>query len=342
MTEPHISMATTIRCLSLVFWVAVVLPGGTAVFQETFETDPAERGWKSFGDASLFRWNPTSQNLEVTWDSSRTNSFFHFPLGTILASNDDFRVRFDLRLTDIRTGATPGKSNEFEIAVGLLNYSSATNANAFRGAGVSPTYGVKNLIEFDYFPDAGFGETFATVVASTNNSIYPVHNFPLPMTLGDAFRITLTYTASNHLLRTEATRNGLPYGMPPDNTLADLSLLGKHDFRVDSFAVISYSDAIQTGPPSVHGSVLAHGTVDNVELAVPQPLNNLQLRFVEGAWKAEFFSRTGWRYALERSPDLSEWEAVTAVTDGNNGTILLTDPDPAAANAFYRVRAERP
>ena len=157
-----------------------------------------------------------------------------------------------------RLGITPGKTNEFQIAVGLINHASATNTNAFRGAGQSATYGVRNLVEFDYFPDAGFGETFATTVVSTNNRIYPAHNFPLKMTTGDTFRVTFVYSASNQLLRTSATRNGVPFGLPPSNTLADLSLAGKQDFRVDAFAISSYSDAIQTGPPAFHGSVLAH------------------------------------------------------------------------------------
>jgi hypothetical protein len=35
--------------------------------------------WRQFGDGSLFQWNATNQHLEVTWDSSRTNSLFYRP-----------------------------------------------------------------------------------------------------------------------------------------------------------------------------------------------------------------------------------------------------------------------
>jgi hypothetical protein len=328
--------------LSVVFWLAAALSGGAAVFQEAFASEPSAHGWGTFGDASLFHWNATNQNVEVTWDSSRTNSFFHMPLGTIVTKSDDFSFSFEVRLSDIRVGSTPGKSNEFEIAIGLLNYASATRTNAFRGSGVSPTYGVKNLIEFDYFPDAGFGETFATTVVSTNNRIFPAHNFPLAMTTGDTFRVTLTYAANNRLLRTTATRNGVPYGMPPNNTLADLSLNGAPDFRVDSFAIISYSDANQLGPTTHHGSVLAHGTVDNVEFTVPLPVSNLQLSFAETRWRAEFASRTNWIYTLHRSVDWSSWAPASAAVSGTGGTLLLTDTNAPAGNAFYRIRAERP
>lgn len=331
------------RLVIIVIWLAAVPPGGAAVREESFATDPSTRGWRSFGDAALFRWNATNQNLEVTWDSSRTNSFYCQPLGTILTKADDFSVSFDLRLQDTRIGSTPGKTNEFEIAIGLLNFSSATNANAFRGAGVSSLYGVRNLVEFDYFPDAGFGDTVATTVVSTNNRIFPVHNFPLSMTPGATFLITLAYTASNQLLRTLATRNGLPFGLPPNNTLGDLPLAGKPDFRVDSFAVVSYCDAIQIGPPEFHGSVLAHGTIDNVQIVSPDPpVADVRLQLAGGPRRVEFTGRTNWVYRLERTADFVSWAVSSFVYSGTDGTLILNDTNPPASNLFYRVRAERP
>jgi hypothetical protein len=323
--------------------LAAALPLGAAVFQEDFATDPAARGWRSFGDASLFRWNSTNQNLEVTWDSSHTNSFFHRPLGTIVTKSDDFSFSFDVRLGDIRLGNTPGKTNEFEIALGLINYASASRTNAFRGAGQSTAYGVRNLVEFDYFPDAGFGETFATTVVSTNNRIYPAHNFPLRMTTGDTFRITVAYTAGDQLLRTSATKNGSPFGLPPENTLGELSLAGRNDFRVDAFAIISYSDAIQTGPLAFHGSVLAHGIVDNIQVIIPPPpISNLRLSFANPAWQAQFMAARDWACTLERSEDMASWTPVSASIAGNGAMLGLQDNNPSAAKVFYRIRAERP
>ena len=314
-----------------------------AVIQENFATDPFARGWRTFGDASLFRWSAANQNLEATWDSSRTNSFFHLPLGTIVTKGDNFSFSFEVRLSDLRLGNTPGKTNEFQMAVGLLNYASATRSNYFVGTGVNSTYGIRNAVEFDYFPDAGFGETLATVVVSTNNRIYPAHNFPLRMTTGDTFRITLTYTASNQLLRTTATKNGAPFGKLPGNTLDDLLLAGRNDFHVDSFAVISYSDAIQAGPPSFHGSILAHGTVDNVQITVPQPpVSNLRLSFTDSVWRTQFTSTTNWTYTLERSADLSVWSVASPATAGTGTTLSLDDADLIATKSFYRVHAERP
>jgi len=323
--------------------LAAALPAGAAVIQENFASDPSARGWRTFGDTSLFRWDAANQNLAVTWDSSRTNSFVHLPLGTIITKNDDFSFGFDVRLSDIQLGNTPGKTNEFQIAVGLIDYASAIRTNHFVGAGISAAYGIRNAVEFDYFPDAGFGETFSTVVVSTNNRIYPAHNFPLRMTAGDTFRITMTYTASNQLLRTSATKNGTPFGMPPANTLGDVSLVGRNDFRVDTFAVISYSDGIQAGPPAFHGSVLAHGVLDNIQIIVPQPpVSGLRLSFVGGHWLARFQSLPNWTYTLERSDELVTWFPASPATTGTGAMLSLPDTNPITVNSFYRVRAERP
>ncbi len=324
--------------LLLVFWVVAALAGEGAVILEDFATDPAEHGWRTFGDASLFYWNALDQNLAVTWDSSHSNSFFRLPLGTVLAKADDFEFSFDLRLSDIRLGNTPGKTNEFEIAAGLLNYRSATNARAFRGAGVSPSYGVRNIVEFDYFPDAGAGDTFSTTVISTNNVFAYSNNFPLELTLQDTFRITMSYSASNQVLLSSAKRNGLPFAL-----LGNVSLAGKPDFRVDSFAIISYSDAIQTGSPAYYGSVLAHGVIDNIQLVVPPaPLRNLKVRLTNSVCLAEFTSITNWLYTLEASANFGVWTAVSSSTPGTGGMIQLTDKNPGARRMFYRVRADRP
>jgi hypothetical protein len=309
-----------------------------AVLTQNFATDPTQNVWRIFGDASLFVWNATNQNLEVTWDSSRTNSFFLLPLGTVLAKSDDFSFSFDLRLQDIQAGSTSGKSNEFEIAIGLLNYRTATNVNFFRGAGVSSTYGVRNVIEFDYFPDAGFGDTWGTTVISSNNVFAFGHNFPLTLSVGDLFRITLAYTAADQILRTSATKNGAAF-----DPLADVLLAGKPDFRVDTFAVISYSDAVQSGPPAFHGSVLAHGVVDNVVVTVPNaPPLALTLRHDNDAWRVQWQSQSNWIYALERSTTLRDWSNTLLEIPGTGGVLELTDTNAAGSSVFYRLRAERP
>jgi hypothetical protein len=163
------------------------------------------------------------------------------------------------------------------------------------------------------------------------------HNL-ITLSSGDIFRITFTYTASNETLRTMALKNGIAFG-----PLAEVSLAGKPDFRVDSFAVISYSDAIQSGLPAFHGSVLAHGTVDNVTLVVPSPpAGNLRLGRNDSTWHVELESLTNWSYTLERSSTLRDWSGSSAATPGNGGRLRLIDFNNPVAVMFYRVRAERP
>jgi hypothetical protein len=307
---------------------------GAAVLQEDFATDPFARGWRMFGDTNLHRWNSGQRHLEVTWDSSRSNSFLARPLGTILGKSDEFAFAFDVRLSDIRHGSTPGKPGEFPIAVGLLNSTNLTRTNYYAGTGINPTYGVRNAVEFNYFPDAGFGETFASVVASAQNNIYYAHNFPLAMTAGDTFRITLA--VSNRVLRTTILRNGAPYG----GTFATIPLASANDFRIDTVAVINYSDAVQAGPP---GSVLAHGVIDNITLTLPPPpVQNLVLQQASGVPEARFSSATNWSYRLERSLDLTNWQPVSAATMGNGAVLTLRDTAPVVAPSFYRVQAQRP
>jgi len=326
------------RALLLVFWLATALFSRAAVISESFDTAPSQGAWRTFGDSSLFYWNATNHNLEVTWDSSHSNSFFYHSLGTILTTNDDFSFSFDLRLLDIHAGSTPGKTNEFEIAIGLINFHNATNSNAYRGAGVSRTYGVRNIVEFDYFPDAGFGDTFATTVISSNNAFAYYNNFPRTISTGVTYRITMSYTASNQLLRTSATTNGVPF-----SPLEAVSLTGKPDFRVDSFAITSYSDAVQVGSPNYYGSVLAHGAVDNTQMVLPStPLSQLQLRRTNLVWRAGFISTTNWLYTLEGSADSSAWTAVSASVNGTGGMLWLGDTNVSGTKSLYRVKAERP
>jgi hypothetical protein len=160
------------RYLVFFLFALTALATCAATISENFTSDPLAHGWTTFGDASLFHWNATNQNLEVTWDSSRTNSYFQLPLGTILSKSDDFSLSFDLRLQDIMVGSSSNKPYTFELAIGFLNSVNSTRTNYFRGTGVNGTYGVRNAIEFAYFPASGaVTATFAPTAISSNNVI---------------------------------------------------------------------------------------------------------------------------------------------------------------------------
>jgi hypothetical protein len=316
-------------------WLAAALPSRAAAIAEAFATDPLQRGWSAHGDTSLFHWNATNQNLDVTWDSSRTNSLFYRPLGTVLTKNDDFSFGFDLRLADIAIGVDPEKPYTFEIAIGLCKFGSITNRNFFRGAGVNATYGPRNLIEFDYFPDSGFGATIAPTVVSSNNNIRFSDNHPLELTVNDLFHVEMSYRASNQVLRTLMTRNGGAFA-----TMRDLSLNGFPDFRVDTFAVISYSDSFQH--PTDAGSILAHGIVDNISWVVPDPpLIALRGARVGNFFRVDFNGASNWSYELEVTADFRQWNLVAQGFAATNGPLALQN-NASADQGFYRVIARRP
>lgn len=304
-----------------------------ATFTEDFSGNPAASGWQVFGNTNLFAWDSTHQNLHVIWDSSQTNSYFHRPLGTILTTADDFKLSFDLTFEDYASGTTPGKPYAAPSAIGLLNLDQATNPNFARGAGINPTYGPRNLVEFDFFPAFDvFLPTISQVIVSTNNSwLYEDDNL-LDLTPGETFNIHMDYTAATRTLTTVITNNGMQYGITQT-----IVVPANFDFRVATLSVSSYSDVRDLG------SVLAHGTVDNFVLTTPPPpVENLAGGFVAADWQVQFTSRSNWIYALERSTNLFTWEATGPAVPGNGAALTLLDTNPPPAQAAYRVRAERP
>jgi len=306
--------------LRLIRIIAFLLLAGcstrSAVFTEDFSSDPAARGWLIFGDTNLSHWNGSNGNLEVTWDSSRPNSYFARPLNTILTRADDFSFAFDLRLRDIAVGTNPGKPFTFQLALGFINLAEASATNFLRGTGTDSP----DLAEFDYFPDSGFGATVSPTMISSNVQFATSFNSPLELTTNDLFHVTMSYAASNQTLVTAMTRNGMAFG-----PIADVRLgTNFTDFRADHFAISSYTDAGQD--PQFAGSILAHGVVDNVAITTPEPpVLNLSGQQTNGVWRMEFTGRTNWLYTLERTEDFRSWNNFGIATLGVEGPLVLSD-----------------
>jgi hypothetical protein len=311
--------------------MVAVPDSGAAIFQDDFSSDPSTRGWHLFGDSSLFEWNVASGHLEVTWDSSRSNSYFYHRLGTVLSKSDDFSLQFDLRLESIMAGVNPEKPSTFEIAAGFIHLASATHPDFNRGTGRDSP----NLVEFDYFPAADIIDaTVSPAIVSSNNQFKAGFNYPLPLTAGDLYQIRISYTASNQTLVTAMTRNGSPFGPVGDLKLSpDFT-----DFQVDAVSINSYNDS-----GDLYGSILARGSVDDLIVVWPEaPIGEIVGRFTNQIWQVEFATRTNWLYTLERTADFRSWTAILPTQSGNGGKILVRDTNaPAAAAGFYRVRAQK-
>jgi len=301
--------------------------------QENFSTDPLQRGLLAFGNTNLFHWNATNGNLDVTWDSRETNSYFCLPLGTVLGKDDNFSLAFDLRLNDFTPGIDPAKTNSPFIRI-----ADATAPGFIRGSG----YQSPNIVEFSFFPDPGgewqWGPSLTVMFCSRTGLEWSRDGFASgALTTNDVFRIVMIYDATNQVMNTEIQRNGEAFVTVPPAIL-DMNFT---DFRVDAVAVCSYSDVGQW--PGYEGSILAHGSVDNFVVTLPPlPVGNVSGGFNAGVWQVQFTSRSNWLCTLERTADFSTWVEASPAESGNGATLVLQDTNAPADKAFYRIRAERP
>ena len=312
------------------------LPAQAATFTESFSSNPLQHGWKTHGDAGLFQWDSTNQDLRVTWDSSQPNSYFYYPLETILARSDDFSVAFDLRLADVGVGSDTNKSGTFSIGLGFLNLDQATQTNFLRGTGVNSP----DLAEFAYFWDSGFGATVFPTFVDTNSTFSytgPSDYAIFALAPGDWYHIAMNYTASNQTLVATVTNLAQTSGVRIVQSIST----NFTDYRLSAFSVSSYNDAGQD--PQYAGSVLAHGTVDNLTLTVPAPpVQTVGGSFTNGLSQIEFLGQTNWLYTLQRTSDFKSWSDVSASAAGQAGAIRLAETNRPPDKAFYRIRASRP
>jgi hypothetical protein len=312
-------------------WIALVSTAG-AIFTDSFSTTP--NAWHTQNPGAV-QWDSSAQNLAVTWDSRQTNSFFYYTLPFALHRQDAFSFELTLQLQDVAVGIDPAKKSTFELCFGFVDLAQALRTNYFRGSGVNSTNGARGLVEFDYFPDSGFGATIGPVVVSTNGQFAYSHTFPVELTPGETYRIRCAFDPVAQVLNTTLVHNGEAIPIAPVNFTGDFA-----DFRVDAFSIHSYSDAGQS-PPQFAGSLLAHGTIDDVTVTWPDPPTpELSLRRVDLSWIVSLDGKTGWVYTMERSIDLVNWEAITAGF-GKNARLDLTDADPPVARSFYRVNVTR-
>jgi len=315
---------------------------------QNFATDPLQNGWQEFGNTNLFHWNSTNQNLEITWDSRETNSFFYVPLGTSLSRNDDFTINFDLLVNDIISGIEPAKTGGLEIGFGFYNFATATSTTFMRGS----FGGAPNLFELDYFPKGYFedgGQTYE-IAATTTPTFISTNSFDYAPTIFAPYimelptnivvHVQMNFTAANQTLVTLLTTNGVALFHPPDVILTDTNVsafTASDDYRVDTFSINSYSSAGDD-----FDSVFGHGIVDNVLISFPLPIENFTGSFSNSIWQASFWSRSNWVYTLERTTNFQSWTPVSPSAPGNGAVLLLQDSTVLPQNAFYRVRATRP
>lgn len=321
---------------------------GAATFSEDFSTAPTARGWKVWGDSSLFQWDASRQWLEVTWDSSRSNSYFRIPLNAILAKTDSFTLGFDLYLLDAQIGVNPEKPYSFEVALGFHNSVQALRETFQRGRGVGAS---PNLIEFDYFPEYynpedifSHAATIWPTFISTNGSFNydgPNAYRELVLPTNTWLRVRMVYNGSNRQLTTTLRASSSPFvtGSEGSDLLQFSTQLTPtfSDYRVDAFAVASYSDS------GAGGSLFARGFVDNITWTIPDPpVSQMHAFPTANGWEVRFQSAAGYLYRLEKTTDLNQWLLQGDPLTGTGDWLSWPPVSSDAERAFFRIQATRP
>ena len=88
------------------------------------------------------------------------------------------------------------------------------------------------------------------------------------------------------------------------------------------------------------GSVLAHGTIDNVLVKTPPPpVQAFTGVFENGTWAVSFLSLLGWSYSLESSTDLRQWTGGPNRVSGTSDLLKISLMTPSDQRRFFRINA---
>ena len=291
---------------------------------ENFSANPLANGWAAHGDESLFEWDAEGGALAVTWDSEKPNSNFHRPLGLTLTEADTFAFAFDIALDEVKAGHLDGQPYTFEIAVGLMSIESAKADGFSRGTGTDSP----NLVEWDYFPDTGFGATISPAIASGKSQFAAGFTFPAELVVGKKYSVRMEYDPAERTLKTFMLENDKAWKAIKTVALAD-DFVG---FAVDAFSISSYT------AKGSELSLLANGRVDNLAIGVgrskPRIVNT---RLADGQWTARSFGYGTADYLLERSADLRGWQPVRNGVREDGFYLRLIDENPSLGDGFYRL-----
>lgn len=319
-------------------WLAMSVASARDGFVESFDTDPSARGWTVYGDGALFDWDAVGQRLAVTWDSSRTNSFFARQLPAPVGVGDDFAFGFELELAEHAVGVDPDRPGTFQIALGLLRHSEATAPGFQRGVFLRSS----NLVEWTWFaPDPG-----GTISASVSPVMVPrdgrlpwgYRDSYLGLETGVKYGFEYRYTATNRTLRSTVTVEGQP-GPDLDPVVLPAAFTG---FHVDALSVNSYSHAGQD--PRYAGSVFARGWISRMHYQGPGAVTEtLELKWDSSGRRLSVPTRSGWMYQLQHSPDLRSWNPVGQMQPGTGGEMGFEFVSPADSPAgFFQMKAHLP
>ena len=291
---------------------------------ESFATNPLANGWMLHGDESLFEWDAEAGALEVTWNSEKPNSYFYRPLGQALTEKDSFAFTFQLTLDEVKAGHLDGQPYTFEVSIGLLNLETAKELGFMRGTGTDSP----NLVEWDYFPDTGFGATVSPALASSKSEFSAGFTFPAELTKGKVYTVRMEYDGSTGVLKSEMLEDGKPW-----KSIAEVKRKNAHaGFLIDAFSISNYT------AKGSESSLFATGTIDELAIATSRSGPSLvDVHLDDGRWSARAFVVTPDDWQLQRSGDLLNWKSLDAVRKTSQFFMRFADPETVGRNQFYRI-----
>ncbi|MBL9138044.1 MAG: hypothetical protein JNK85_19410 [Verrucomicrobiales bacterium] len=304
-------------------------------FRDDFATDPLAREWTHHGHAPMGVWDASRQRLAVAWDSNTPNRYCLRALPRELTRADDIRLRFRFGLDSI---ATADPDTTFPISIGFIRREQAFATNFFRGAGVNPAWGPRNVMEFAYFPASrSISPTLsATAIASHNLRWAMVNLFPFEIAAGSELEVDLRFTSANQTLAMSVARDGVP--LAQGTTVLPVSF---GEFRLDAISINSYSGDHQ--PVGYGGQVTARGWIDDLQVEFSDaPAVPLGIVFTAGVARLGVEAPPQWIPTLEFTEDLQAWLPLADAPVLESGHWHWQPPTASLPSAFFRLRWSRP
>jgi len=302
--------------------------------RDDFTADPFASGsgrWRVVGDAGLFRWEPVSGALAVTWDSSRENSFCVLPLGRTVSAAEAVGFACDLTLTEAGPRPDSSRPQVLQVSIALVRQSLLPGGYSQRTAAGRAV----DLLDFSFFPLADYGPfgIAAYVAPAAFGQIRAGYSFGNSYNLADGqpHRVECRWDPLDRRLHTTLTGAGPVQATHPPLPADD-------NFAVDALAIVVWNES-----PTPQDSLLARGVIDNVVITRPDlPSPWVAPLTFEGLTRTvRFRGRSGFFYQLEASGDLTHWTALGESRAGTGEEIALSDLRKALfLQQFYRVRAE--
>ncbi len=319
--------------LCLILWATGLpgmLPGGEYHVDSYPSPANPESGWMLQGDADIFMESAGAGEARFFWNTELPNSSVYFPLGTTLDHRSNFEFSVTMELTSMDIDFIPESFYGFQISMGFHESASIQDSSFRRGTGTDSP----NLVEWNFFPDTGFGATVSPVITDSQSAFFASFNFPVDIPLNEEVIITGSYDGQLMEFRSTLITSGSgPVEMDPVKLPESDEFQG---FAVDAFGLTSYADFDGNGQLEASARIVAvdlswRRRTDNNSIASPVDLtaNPDGISAVMPAGGPESGTIRLWNTA-----DFEKWQFVKAVPvdasalEGGSAVVSLLEGNP--------------